>query len=125
MLLVATIVKPSRIEGLGLFAAADIPAGTVWWKFDRAIDRKFSEFSFVVLPKLAQEHIQRSGFKQNGIWVMCGDDARFVNHAFDAPTRPDPNMTASVTTRLIKAGEELTEDYSLFDENVRDFMMRE
>jgi hypothetical protein len=34
-------------------------------------------------------------------------------------------MTASITTRLIKAGEEITEDYSLFDENVRDFMMRE
>lgn len=43
MLLVATHIKASLIHGLGLFASAPIAAGTVWWVFDRRVDRLFTD----------------------------------------------------------------------------------
>lgn len=124
MLLVKTFVAQSPINGLGLFAAVDIAPGTAWWRLDGRIDGIFSEAEFAALPEMARQHVRHSGFLQKGTWVMCGDDARFVNHAFDTPSRPDTNGMASVTVRPIRAGEEITEDYTQFDENVRDFMLR-
>jgi hypothetical protein len=38
MLLVPTYVAPSPIQGLGLFAAEEIPAGAPVWRFERGID---------------------------------------------------------------------------------------
>lgn len=66
MLLIRTFVKPSKIDGLGLFAAADIKPGTVWWRYSDIIDKVFSEAEFGALAILAQEHVQRSGYRQNG-----------------------------------------------------------
>lgn len=124
MLLVKTYVAPSKIDGLGLFAAEPIPAGTVWWRLHEAIDRVFTSDELDALPPMAREHVQKSGFAQDGKFVMCGDDARFVNHAFDAPSIPHDSVMGSITTRRIEAGEEIVEDYTLFDENVRPFMRR-
>ncbi|HMM59536.1 MAG TPA: hypothetical protein PKC25_05310, partial [Candidatus Rifleibacterium sp.] len=39
MLLVKTVVKNSSIEGLGLFAAADMPADTQVWAYHQDFDK--------------------------------------------------------------------------------------
>jgi len=38
MLRVPTVVRPSPIQGVGLFSAGEIPAGTVIWEFTPGVD---------------------------------------------------------------------------------------
>lgn len=126
MLLIPTYIAPSKIDGFGLFAAVLLPAGTVWWRFDERIDRAFSVDEFDALPELIREHVRRSGYEQHGRIFMCGDDARFINHSTSSPSIPfaEPGYitTSSIFVRDVLAGEEITENYTQFDENALPFM---
>ncbi len=100
MLLVKTYLDRSAIHGIGLFAGERIRKGTVIWRRSPEID--------LLLTAL-------------GKFVLCGDDARFFNHA-DAPNChdiPDEGGGPTVAARDIEAGEELTSDYASFDANHR------
>ena len=83
MLTIKAHAGPSRIEGKGLFADEFIPSGTVLWKFD-------PDYDIVVRPEILQQlndSEQKNFFKysyrdtQNGLYVLCCDDARFMNHS--------------------------------------------
>lgn len=55
---------------------------------------------------------------RTGLYVLCGDDARFFNHSedpncFDFYSDEEQDLTAA--RRDIRTGEELTCDYALFD----------
>lgn len=121
MLMVRTILKQSDIDGLGLFADEDIPAGTIVWVFSEAIDRLLTHQEVSKLPMIAREFIQRYAYLDGCYdrYVLCGDDARFMNHS-DAPNThgiypmSEPYGIDAVV-RDIKAGEELTCDYRAWD----------
>lgn len=112
MLIVKTLVQPSPIAGLGLFAAEPIAAGQVWWRFDPRIDRTFSESAFAELPEQTQEWLKTYAYLQAGSWVLCGDHAMFVNHS------ETPNSVTmgneSIALRDIAVGEEIVENYREF-----------
>lgn len=118
MLFVKTEVRPSTIQGLGLFAAEDIPEGTLIAQFDRSFGWCCDEDEFANLPPIAKQFIERYGWRGHyGGWRFCDiDDSRFMNHS------STPNMSVSTergftakAARNIAVGEELTEDYKLFD----------
>lgn len=46
--------------------------------------------------------------------VLCGDNARFMNHSFE-PNCDDDGGEFTTAARDIEAGEELTCDYRRFD----------
>lgn len=115
MLLVRTQVKPSPIAGLGLYAAQNISAGQVWWRYDDRIDRTFSAEEYEKLPPHIQEWLRTYAYLQSGLWVLCGDHAMFVNHS-DQPN----SITAgneSIALRDIPAGHEIVENYREFCED--------
>lgn len=115
MLLVRTLVKPSAIAGLGLFAAETISAGQVWWRYDHRIDRTFSAEEYEQLPSHIQDWLRTYAYLQRGLWVLCGDHAMFVNHS-DQPN----SVTAgneSIALRDIPAGQEIVENYREFCED--------
>ena len=116
MLTVKTVVRPSSIEGLGLFADQDIPAGTVIWEFVEKFDTTYTNEEFEALPKSAKPHVRKYSYfcPELSLWVLCGDDARFMNHAAVPNTFEEPG-TRSIAARDIAAGEELTCDYTQFD----------
>jgi SET domain-containing protein len=117
MLFVKTEVRPSAIQGLGLFAAESIAAGTLIARFDPAFGWSCTEEQWAALPPLAREHMLRYAWRTgDGRWLMDVDDSRYMNHS----TAPNMQVSAehgftAVAARDIAAGEELTEDYSLFD----------
>jgi SET domain-containing protein len=127
MLLVRTRLQPSQIEGIGLFAAQFIPRGTVIWRFDATIDQRFNEAALNNLSEGAREQIQKYSYreKHSGLYVLCGDDARFFNHSpqpncydiFEDATDPSDAHDVTIALRDIAPGEELTCDYSLFDQD--------
>lgn len=116
MFLIPTYLAPSPIAGTGVFAAAPIPANTVIWEFTEGVDWALPPNDLAAFPEPYQDHLRRWCFlNADGVYVLCGDSAKFMNHA-DAPNCDDPEWGAyTVTNRDVEAGEELTCDYRTFD----------
>lgn len=120
MLLVKTRLAASEIHGIGLFAAEFIKEGTVVWESHPAFDIRLTAEQISGLPGPCREQIQKYSYreKHSGLYVLCGDDARFFNHSarpncIDVYRGEGGDLTLAV--RDIDAGEELTCDYALFD----------
>ncbi len=125
MLLVKTRLAPSAIEGLGVFAAEDITKGTIVWQFVPGVDLLIDPSELPSLPAAVVEHCQRYAYlhTETGEYVLCGDDARFVNHSDDPNLigiyPPGDKQGVDIAARDIRAGEELTSDYQTFDVEFR------
>lgn len=118
MMRVRVRLQPSPIDGLGVFAAEKILAGTIVWEHDPVLDPvlplHFRDLTYPVM----REWLYRYAWVQDGMLHVAGDEMRYMNHQ---PT-PYANCYAaagahnSVALRDIEVGEELTEDYQIFDE---------
>lgn len=121
MLLVKTFLGNSEIDGFGLFADQFIPAGTVVWRFVLGVDSVVDPELVDTLSPVPREFFQKYAYLdlRVGKYVICGDDARFVNHSttpnlLDRYPPGEPyGLDIAVTD--INPGEELTSDYSTFD----------
>jgi hypothetical protein len=113
MLRVKTQVQPSSIHGLGLFAGEPLPKGTLIWEFDWTFDVFIADGYLSKLPPQAQEWFRKVAWKKGNVWFACCDTASFVNHS-DAPNIG--GYPQVVALRDIVQGEELTEDYTLYDD---------
>ncbi|MGO9546249.1 MAG: SET domain-containing protein [Rhodomicrobium sp.] len=121
MLVVNTILAPSKIEGLGLFAGQYIPKGTVVWKFVPGVDALLDASEIESLPEVTRDICRRYAYLDHTHkkYVLCGDDARFENHSENPNTAgvyPEGEpFGIDVATRDIQEGEEITCDYRTFD----------
>jgi SET domain-containing protein len=121
MLMVKTRLGLSEIAGIGLFAAEDIPAGTVTWRYMGEFDRLLTREEIDSLPEPARSSILEHVYLNDasGKFVLCADNARFMNHAEDPNTEgvhaPGAIEGYDVATRDIRAGEEMTCNYHTFD----------
>jgi SET domain-containing protein len=118
MLRVKTYLAQSSIPGagLGLFAAEDIPAGTLIWKFDDGWDllKREADWPDDVSKSFLKTYAYLSPTSKKRLYVICIDNARFINHSA-RPTGTGGQSQVTVAARDIRAGEEITEDYRTFD----------
>ena len=115
MLRVPTVVAPSAIQGVGLFATHPIPAGTVIWEFTPDVDWRIPVEEFELFPQPYRSWLLRYVYREpTGCYVLCGDNGKFMNHSFE-PNCDDVDGPYTVAKRDIETGEELTCDYRLFD----------
>lgn len=114
MLRIPTFLGPSRIAGagLGLFCREPVAAGTVIWRFDPGLDLVLTELPDAPLLRRFVEIYSYVPHEEPERWVLCLDDARFMNHA-DHPNTDDSGEH-TIAARDIAAGEELTSDYRTF-----------
>ena len=112
MLIIRTVIRPSATHGIGLFAAEPVAAGTRMWEFDDRLDRLYSNAEFQAIPEAHVMLMLYGQFTLDGDLLLCGDDARFVNHS-ETPSMSNMEMFC-VAARDIAAGEEITEDYRTF-----------
>src|SRR5947208_16791466 len=84
MLLVRTRLKPSKIHGLGCFAADRISRGTVVWTLDESIDMQMPLAKLASLPPPTERLYLMYGYvgMRDGeqIGTLCGDHANHRNH---------------------------------------------
>ena len=117
MMLIPTYVAPSRIEGVGLFAAEHIPAGSRIWRLEPKLDRLLTREDIAAMSEVDQAFIERYGYPyphDPQITIVELDNGRFMNHSTAPNTRfTDPDTGFSRID--IAAHEELTCDYSEFD----------
>ena len=117
MLLIPTYVAPSPVEGVGLFAAEDIPAGTLIWKLDPALDRLIRRSDVANQPESVRQFIERYAYPyphDTDYLVVELDNGRFMNHSNQPNTRFD-DPDAGFTRSKIAADEELFCNYAEFD----------
>ncbi len=106
MLKIKTKLKQSDIHGIGLFADETILKDQLTWELD-GLDQLFS-------VKHPYEWFDKYSYKtKEGRYVLCADDARFINHS-DTPNLVSIN-NQDFAVREILENEELTIDYSTFD----------
>ena len=112
-LLVRTKVKPSNIEGLGLFSEEDIPKGTVVWKHDNILDGWYRASELRYYSDVTKEYIKHFCCYDKRIqgWIKSCDNANWMNHS-DTPNLDSPNYYIHISNRDIKKGEELTLHYN-------------
>ena len=114
MFTVATMVKSSPIQGVGVFAAQFIPAGTAIWTFTHGVDWKLAPEEISSFPQPFQARLRRYCYlDESGVYILCGDNAKFMNHS-EAPNCDDRGEVTSAIDD-IQVGEELTCDYRSFD----------
>jgi len=120
-------LKPSKVEGVGVFAIRDIPEGTnpfkgakkqKWIKFHIAelvdLDKEILELidAFFVIKKNGIVYISESGL--NGM-----DISYFLNDAKKPNLKTTDDGANFVTLKKIKKGEELTVAYATYDEKYK------
>lgn len=114
MMLVRCRLGRSSIEGLGVFAAEPIAAGTEVWRFDPRFDLMVREAELAQAPAPTREFFARFAYvlaDRPGWLALDGDDGRFMNHA-DAPNLDFSEAGVARAARDIAEGEELTCDYN-------------
>jgi SET domain-containing protein len=121
MLFIKTKLDKSLIAGIGLIADQFIPKGTLIWRFEEGFDIRYESNYPDKLPEIAKEYFLSHAYNDPAVnkWVMCGDDAKYINHS------DNPNVivteerfngeTLAVASRDIAVGEELTINYRSFD----------
>ncbi|HEY0446737.1 MAG TPA: SET domain-containing protein-lysine N-methyltransferase [Allosphingosinicella sp.] len=117
MLLIPTYVAPSRIEGVGVFAAEDVPAGTLIWRLDPSFDRLFSKDEVAGLSEVHQAFIERYGYPyphDPSLIIIELDNGRFMNHS-TAPNTVFSDPDAGYTRSWVAAHDELVCNYAEFD----------
>jgi len=115
MFRIPTYLDRSPVHGVGVFTPVPIPAGTVIWEFDEAIDWKITPEELERFPEPFRTRIRTYCYiDDDGLHVLCGDNAKYMNHS-DEPNCDDTGEHQTVTNRDISAGEELTCDYRSFD----------
>ncbi len=123
MLRVKTKLGVSKIEGIGLFADQFIPRDTVVWEFNPLIDLKLKEDEIATLAEGARQQVQKYSYRDelSGLYIFCGDDARFFNHEDEpncASVTWGPFGGRTIAGRDIRPGEELTCNYRSFDRDM-------
>jgi hypothetical protein len=120
-------VRSSPHHGLGVFAATAIPRGTTWWSADIAGVVMVSQRQMAALTSSApssKSHEFIDAILEYGYYlrdfdaiVFIPDDGRYVNHSTEPNSTilPGSNGLASITTRDVLPGEEITEDYTSYD----------
>ncbi len=116
MFRVPTYLSESSLHGLGVFTPQPIPRNTIIWEFNASIDWRLDPRMIEAFPEPYRSAYRSWCYlEEDGMLVLCGDNARFMNHSFE-PNCDDATGPHTVTLRDIDAGEELTCDYRSFDE---------
>ncbi len=124
MLTIKASAKPSKINGIGLFAEEKILKGTTMWKYDPRFDISFTKEEVEQMSSLQREFIDRYAYLSQNLnkYILPIDDSRFTNHSSVNPNEdvaqfPGEAETRGVANRDIESGEEILVNYRLFDEH--------
>ena len=100
--------------GFGVFARDPLPRGTITWTADE-LDQHFTRDQIERLHPICRQAVERFAYiDPAGIFVLCWDHGRYVNHSCD-PNCLSAGFQFEFAIRDIPAGEQLTDDYGLMN----------
>jgi len=115
MILVNASRGNSCIHGKGLIAREPIRIGTIIWVLQPGFDVVLTRAQFEELNANSRDQIGRYIYTDvaTGNYILCSDDARFMNHSDTPNTRTEGNQTIAIAD--IRPGDEITCNYYEFD----------
>ena len=97
--------------GAGIHASRPIPQGTLTWVLD-PLDRMLTPAAVAALPPAYHPLVEKYSFRDAaGVFILCWDHARYVNHSCD-PNCAGTRYGFDIAVRDIAPGEQLTNDYA-------------
>jgi uncharacterized protein len=100
----------SKEIGYGVVAKKLIKEGTITWALDK-LDREFTPAEIRKMDDVYKDILDTYSYRNNiGNFVLCWDNARFVNHSFNS-TCFSTAYDFEIAIRDIQPGEQLTDDY--------------
>lgn len=100
------VVKPSPIEGMGLFSKRRYTSGETVLKWNPQV---LTEEKLSALP---QEKLKYVNTLDDGTKVLMNIPERYVNHSDTPNTKPVEKSDVAITD--IEVGDEITSSYDLF-----------
>lgn len=114
MFLVPTYLANSSIHGLGVFTPVAIPAGTIVWELNPVIDWELTPAELDAMPEPFRSKVRAYSYlNADGVYLLCGDNGKFMNHASTPNCYEDDIRTIAAVD--IPAHAELTCDYRAFE----------
>jgi SET domain-containing protein len=114
MFLVPTYLANSSIHGLGVFTPVAIPAGTIVWELNPVIDWELTPAELDAMPEPFRSKVRAYSYLNvDGVYLLCGDNGKFMNHASSPNCYEDDIRTIAAVD--IPANTELTCDYRAFE----------
>jgi len=113
MLKIKTYLEKSKLipeAGIGLFADEDIKEGQIIWSKDEELDITFTEENFQLLDESQKEFFKKYCYKENGEYIFCIDNGRFLNHSEEINNTLEIYQK-SIAKRNITKGEEIICNY--------------
>lgn len=126
---VSSHLAPSGTPGAGsgVFTDDDVEEGDVVFSWDPQVDSEYSEENLRGLPPDELEEFQELASWDGEVWSIAGDNGAYFTHSEDpnvVVVVPRPGVRPArwdrVASRRIRAGEELTMDYSQVGTDVPD-----
>ena len=122
MLTVKTYLAKSFCDGIGIFAAEDIPKGKIIWEYFPMIDITYEELEWGYLEQNLDnksfENLRKYAYKEGGKYIVCTDNAQFMNHdqnEYNVSNTTD--LKSMYANRKIVKGEELLCNYREYSDN--------
>jgi SET domain-containing protein len=115
MLLIETYVAESPGMGFGLFSKNLVPKGTVIWRFVEGFDTKVHKEKYESLSEIQKKFVDEYFWKEGDYLYSSCDHSVFQNHSSN-PNSITSGSLYMVASRNIEVGEELTVNYSHFDD---------
>src|SRR5258708_7228600 len=125
MVLVNAARGKSRIRGKGLIARELIPTGTGIWELQPGFDVVLTRAQFEELNSNARDQVGPYIYTDvaTGNYILCSDDAKYMNHSDTSNTRTEGHQTIAIAE--IQPGEEITCNYYEFDASTRQTTVEE
>lgn len=103
--------------GFGVFATKTIPMGTIVFAKD-SLDIEITDEQFVRLTQLEQHYADKFSYiDERGVRILSWDHGKYVNHNC-SPNTMSTGYGFEVALRDIQTGEEITDEYGLFNIDV-------
>jgi SET domain-containing protein len=113
MFFIPTELRPSTIQGIGVFALVPLKKGQLLWRFDSRIDRLISKGEMDSMPDLTRQFVEiyAPWNRSTGLWLLCGDNAKYCNHSSNPTLLSLGPFDDDIAAQDLDAGAELTADY--------------
>jgi len=121
MFTVSTYIDKTKDKGFGVFAKEFIAKDTIIWEFIEGLDIKIHKDNLKKLTIIQKNFIDIYFWKEGDYYYSSCDHSIFQNH------NGNPNSITSGSLYMIAAkdilvGEEITVDYSDFDDNYNEYI---
>lgn len=120
MFTIDTYIQKTESKGFGVFTKQFIKKDTIIWEFIEGLDIKVDKKSLENLTPVQQQFVDIYFWREGDNHYSSCDHSIFQNHS-NTPNSVTSGSLHMVAARDIEVGEELTVDYSSFDDSYNEY----